>query len=305
MLSELGPLFRHIVEAANDVVIITKADTIDPPGPEIVYVNKAFEALTGYQFDEVVGKNPRILQGENIDRAPRNKIRQALSSFQPVRTTLQNVAKDGTPYWLDVSIIPLKNRQGDVTHFAAIERDVTSQREHQEYLEMLSRTDGLTGLLNHRAFHLACENQIEQLRRSEAMPTGVSILLLDIDHFKGINDTFGHLCGDGILKEMGRLIRDAFRKADFAGRVGGEEFCVVLPDTGEVEAKAIAERFRRSVQQQIFSEEYPTLRVTVSVGIATHSGGDEFYLSTLKHADLALYEAKKRGRNTICLHSEL
>ena len=120
--------FQQIVDAANDVIIVTKSDPIDPPGPEIVYVNKAFTDLTGYAPDEVMGKTPRLLQSSGTDVDTKRAIKQALQKQQPVRVTIRNYAKSGREYWLDVSILPLRDESGEVTHFAAIERDVTEQK---------------------------------------------------------------------------------------------------------------------------------------------------------------------------------
>jgi len=145
--------FQDIVEAAKDIIIVTKADSIDNPGPEIIYVNNAFTQLTGYTFEEAVGQNPRILQSAGTDEATKKRIRSALIKKKPVRVTLKNYTKSGKEYWLDLSIIPLKNSAGEVTHFVAIERDVTEQKNLEIKLDELSKTDPLTKLLNRRAFN--------------------------------------------------------------------------------------------------------------------------------------------------------
>ena len=133
--------FRSIVDAANDIIIVTRSHPIDPPGPEIVYVNQAFTDLTEYSRKEVLGKTPRLLQSSGTDVEARRMIKRALQKQEPIRTTIRNYSKTGKPYWLDISILPLRNKAGDVTHFVAIERDVTEQKEQEEKLEQLSRTD--------------------------------------------------------------------------------------------------------------------------------------------------------------------
>jgi len=112
---------EDVVKFANDIVIVTKADPLDAPGPEIVYVNQAFTDLTGFTPEEVIGKNPRILQGPESDTKTRAEIRAALGRKEPFRTVILNYSKSGRKYWLDINIIPLQNRNGEVTHFAAIE----------------------------------------------------------------------------------------------------------------------------------------------------------------------------------------
>ena len=128
--------FRDIVENADDVIIVTEAGDIDAPsGPRIVYVNRAFERLTGYSAEEVIGETPRILQGSLTSREGCQRIREALTRKEAIREKLLNYGKSGTPYWLDINIVPLKNRFGSVTHFAAIERNVSDSVFHAEQLE--------------------------------------------------------------------------------------------------------------------------------------------------------------------------
>ena len=201
--------FQQIVDAAKDVVIVTKADPIDPPGPEIVYVNKAFTELTGYTPDEVIGKTPRLLQSTGTAADSKRAIREALQNHQPVRVTIKNYAKSGREYWLDVSILALRNAAGEVTHFAAIERDVTEQKELEHQLETLSRTDPLTGLLNRRSLEDYLAKEYSRFKRHG---TKFSALLLDIDHFKSINDRYGHSSGDRVLKMLADSCTASLRK---------------------------------------------------------------------------------------------
>ena len=301
-MSNLEELFSQVIEATNDVIVITKADNIEPPGPEIVYVNKAFERLTGYSAEEAIGQSPRMLQSEDTAPEDRARIKQALKNKHAVRSTIQNISKDGRSYFLDISIIPLKDADGNVTHFAAIERDVSEQKALQHHLEKLSRTDGLTGLLNHRAFHAELEKEASRIRRKNT-PGVVSLLILDIDHFKQVNDNFGHDAGDKVLREFARLIEQQFRKVDCAGRLGGEEFSVVLPSTGAQQAKVSAERFRNLIANHKFVAEEVVIPVTVSIGIAEYREGDSDYNCALKRADQALYEAKHNGRNRTCIYT--
>lgn len=293
-------VFRQVLEAANDVVLITKANSIDAPGPEIVYVNAAFEKLTGFSKEEVIGKSPRILQGPNTSTEARERIRLALMNHQAVRTTICNYSKQGDEYWLDISIIPLLDDNGVVTHFAAIERDVTEQKMTNDRLETLSKIDGLTGLLNHRAFHAEGQLEMQRRRRISKKTSGFSIIELDIDHFKKVNDTYGHDIGDSVLKQLGKLISDAVRQIDRAGRVGGEEFCIILPSTTLSEAQEIAERLRQTIAEHYFLSGSTRLKITASLGFAAQNDEQEDYTTTLKNADKSLYRAKREGRNRVC-----
>ena len=117
--------FSAIVQNAKDVVIVTEASPIEAPGPKIIYVNDAFTETTGYSAEEVIGKTPRIFQKEGTDKEELSKIREALEKKEPVRVTLRNFSKTGKEYWVDISILPLRNTEGKVTHFASIQRDIT------------------------------------------------------------------------------------------------------------------------------------------------------------------------------------
>lgn len=126
---------EDVVKFANDIIIVTEAHPLDEPGPKIVYVNKSFTDLTGYSPDEVIGKSPRILQGPDSDPQTRLEIRQALEKRHSVRTAIVNYSKSGRKYWLDINIIPLRNPSGEVTHFAAIERDLTDIKKAEEEIK--------------------------------------------------------------------------------------------------------------------------------------------------------------------------
>jgi diguanylate cyclase (GGDEF)-like protein/PAS domain S-box-containing protein len=290
--------FRDIVEAARDVVIVTRADPIEPPGPEIVYVNEAFTNLTGYSFDEAVGRNPRILQSDGTSEEARRQIRQALQKQAPVRVTVRNYAKSGRPYWLDLSIIPLRNRAGEVSHFVAIERDVTEQIELEQKLRELSRTDPLTGLLNRRAFDEVLENEFSRFRRNGV---ACSLMILDVDHFKSINDSHGHPVGDGVLQMLARTCQQHRRSYDTVARFGGEEFCVLLPGTALADASHAAEDLRRRISALAMrTPSGATLAVSVSIGVAGVRASDETFSELVERADRALYRAKHSGRNRVC-----
>jgi PAS domain S-box-containing protein len=132
---EIDFSIEDVIKLANDIVIITEAYPLDEPGPKIVYVNEAFTHLTGYTREEIIGKTPRVLQGSDSDTKSRAKLREALEKKESVRTTIINYSKSGRKYWLDINIIPLKNGKGEVTHFAAIERDLTDIKQAEEEIK--------------------------------------------------------------------------------------------------------------------------------------------------------------------------
>lgn len=296
-MHNLGFSFKNIVDSAHDIVIVTKASPIDPPGPEIVYVNRAFTELTGYSAEEMIGKNPRVLQFNETDPATTSKIRAALLAQQPVRTSIRNVSKSGRAYWLDLSIIPLRNDAGELTHFAAIERDVTAEKEHASKLARLSTTDHLTELLNKRAFDQVLREHFAKFQRKLA---DYSILYMDIDHFKMINDTHGHDQGDAVLQALAEKCARLLRPYDIVARIGGEEFGVLLPGVDELPAMVIAERLRHAISDIRIKGHQEGSRITISVGVSAPRPADTDGFDALKRADSALYAAKQGGRNRVC-----
>lgn len=296
-ISQLHRLpFREIVDQAHDAVLVCNASPIDlPDGPRIVYVNDMFCRLTGYSRDEVIGKTPRILQGEQTDRAALNRIREALSSQQAVRETLVNYTKAGKPYWLDISIFPLHEYGGTVTHFAAIERDVTALKQAELAHRDAAQLDALTGLLNRRGFDALADGELHALRASRQ---GYAIIAIDIDHFKRINDQYGHAAGDLVLRELALLLGSISRKDDLCARFGGEEFVMLLPGADEKEALQVAERLRSQAAKLLVGTDL--LRFTLSAGVATDSMAQDLP-RTLIAGDAALYRAKALGRNCVQL----
>jgi diguanylate cyclase (GGDEF)-like protein len=163
-----------------------------------------------------------------------------------------------------------------------------------EQMERMATTDGLTGLLNHRTFKSKAD---ELLAHSRRYGRQCSLLLTDVDHFKSVNDTYGHPTGDQVLKGVARILREQARDTDVVARYGGEEFVVIMPETDTKGAKVIAERIREAIKAEVFQTEMGPLRVTMSLGIATapDNGTDKQQLIDL--ADQCLYFAKRNGRN--------
>lgn len=283
--------FEEIVSQASDSIIITDLE-INTPGPRIVYVNHAFQELSGYTFDEVMGKSPRFLQGPDTDRASCEKIRQALTTHTPIRISLKNYTKDGKDYWIDVSILPLHDSKGKVTHFAAIQRDITEQKRNENMLDVLSKTDSLTGAINRRAFEDLLLKHYEKRHEEKCF-----VMMLDIDNFKSINDNFGHQVGDDYLKQFVSTIKTALRGNDLVSRLGGEEFCVLLSNLDQDKVIQIAQRVCSSIQSLSISNNHKKIITTVSIGISEVDSDDPSKKEVLARADAALYEAKREGKN--------
>jgi len=286
--------FAAIVAHANDIILITDARPTENGDYRIVYVNRAFCQLTGFSQAEVIGKSPRILQGPDTSEEVRERIRIALENQQSVRETILNYSKSGVPYWLDLNIFPLKNALGEVTHYAAVERDVTHQVHKEAELQALALEDPLTGLLNRRGFFDVISTRLAvQERRSHS-----TLAMIDIDYFKSINDTYGHEAGDQALKNFADVLRHAFRDSDVLCRYGGEEFVVLLFTADLSAALRKLEQFRQMISDTVICQQHDTdIKVTVSIGLTRLNNNPQHIESALNAADKALYEAKHSGRN--------
>ena len=172
---------------------------------------------------------------------------------------------------------------------------VTRVRDSREELERLSRTDGLTGLPNRRHLMETLEKEVRRAKRNERP---FSLLMVDVDHFKRYNDTFGHLAGDEVLMRLAHVLSAAIRTADYAARYGGEEFTVVLPETSLDRALEVAERIRAKIEEQAFGADGAG-RITLSIGMAEHPADGATVERVISAADSALYAAKEHGRNRV------
>jgi diguanylate cyclase (GGDEF)-like protein len=176
-------------------------------------------------------------------------------------------------------------------------RNWKSAIQHKQ-VDELSRTDGLTGLLNHRIFQIVLDGKLNNLIRGYFR--SVAVIMVDADRFKNVNDTFGHAVGDEVLVELARRLKTGTRKNDAVARYGGEEFAVVLDNAGEKEARDIAEKMRRSIRSKPFTTTAGRIQMTASFGFSVLAGTEgvakkEF----LEQADQALYQAKEGGRDRV------
>ncbi len=321
--------FQDIVENTQDVVIVTDATDIEAPtGPKIVYVNQAFEQLTGYRREEALGETPRMLQGTLTDKAATQRIHDALSKREAVTEVVLNYDRNGRPYWIEMNIIPLQSKEGEVTHFAAIERDVSERKFHQEQLEkrnqdlkllkenleklvsertqqleqansklqQLAFFDPLTGIPNRRYF-------IDQAKKmvavSHRVGRKIAFGLIDIDHFKRINDTHGHEVGDIVLVKLGQLFARSFRLDDAFCRYGGEEFAFAIFANDTPDVECFLNRLMADIRQLVIeTPDGVQLSVTASVGVKVCEPQPNIDVELkLKLADKGLYYVKENGRD--------
>lgn len=325
--------FQDIVENTQDLVIVTEAENIEyPTGPKIVYVNKAFEKLTGYSQKEVIGETPRLLQGALTDEESKKRIHAALQEHQPIYETLLNYDSEGRPYWIEMNIIPLKNKYGEVTHFAAIERDISKQKFHLEQLEKrnedlkvlkrdleslvekrtfelqmakaklekLAFYDPLTNVPNRRYFIDHVNRLVKSSQRRQA---SLAFGILDIDDFKQLNDNYGHDIGDKVLTELAQMLLHLFRADDAFCRYGGEEFAFALTIADSNELYGFSDRLISAIRNlEVVIDDKETLAITASIGIKvcqSYLGID--FEKEMKEADIALYQSKNTGKDKVTI----
>ncbi|WMS85715.1 sensor domain-containing diguanylate cyclase [Pleionea litopenaei] len=287
-------IFKQAADNALDVIMITAVDFDDPGNNTIVYVNDAFVELFGYSKQEIIGQSPRVLQGPNTDPATRDKIRAALTQGLPVTSEIINYGKHGQEFWIDLKMVPLFNSDNEITHFLFIERDLSSRKNREQQLYQEATIDGLTQIYNRQHTYQLAAKAIEKASRYKSP---LCALLLDIDHFKQVNDNFGHVVGDKVLKKLAQLITQEVRSSDIFGRVGGEEFFILLPEVPLEQAQVFAERVRARVHAATWEEAGLSTALSISVGVAEFD--NDHLESLISKADHALYQAKNLGRNRV------
>ncbi|WP_171058148.1 diguanylate cyclase domain-containing protein [Modestobacter altitudinis] len=295
-------LLRAIATASNGIVI---ADA-SLPGLPLVYVNTAFLRLTGYSADEVLGRNCRFLQGSGTDPTQVQPISRRLLAGRDVHTVLLNYRRDGSAFWNEVHISPVTDAGGNITHYIGNQLDVTSRVEREQRTTYLAHHDELTALPNraHILDHLRLE-----LRRARRSGGSVAVLMLDLDEFKGINDRFGHAAGDRALSWAAHRLRSAVRAGDLLGRLGGDEFLLVLaglPPTGGSpddpgRGTSVDDTLRRVQEHLHAALDGPlaladtTVRLSASSGAALFPRDAADVAELIAHADAAMYRHKTGG----------
>lgn len=284
--------FAQITETANDIIIVTTPE-LEPPGPVITYVNAAFSRLTGYSAAEAIGLTPRILQGPGTSRATLELIKAELRAGRPVHEKILNFGKSGAPYWLDLRIVPLCDAEGNITHFAAIERDVTMDKRRVDELESFDDRDTLTGISNRPALMRAVADEIEMFvvygaQDPRRLPP--CLAFIDIDHFRDVNRRLGHAIGDMVLFGVAERLADNVRRSDMLGRIGGEEFAVFMRGVTVPDAEALAERLRCAISAAPFETPMGPVEVSIGIGVAGYRDGDSV-ASLMQRAETARYAA--------------
>lgn len=294
-------LFKRSIESSSNGIIIVDAVKHDLP---ITYVNSAFERITGYVAEEVVGRNCRFLQGDDSDPSNEqglSEIRRGLKNGTDISTVLKNYRKDGHAFWNDLYISPLHDELGKITHFIGVQNDISERKSAEHKLAFNISHDVLTGLPNRTLLEDRLRQACQVCNRYERT---VALLFIDLDGFKLINDSLGHRLGDQILIEVGRRLNAVVRSGDTVARISGDEFIVLLPDLAKTEdAISIVETIITEIAVP-YCLDSETIHLTASVGVSATEEDIDQPMSLLQQADLAMFQAKQHGRGSYRWYSQ-
>jgi diguanylate cyclase (GGDEF)-like protein/PAS domain S-box-containing protein len=285
------------IESTVSAICIT--DNLAPDNP-IIYVNPAFERITGYSSQEVLGRNARLLQGTDVSQPELLTIRAAVHDRRPCHVVLRNYRKDGSMYWNDLTICPVLSDSGTVTHYIGAHSDVTDAKTHYDELSRQANHDSLTGLPNR---NLLRDRIDRACARAQRYGDFAAVAFLDLDDFKLVNDSLGHSVGDHLLRAVAARLESSLRAVDTVARLGGDEFVLVLSE--HKSAQSVAGELRRIVESfsRPFAIDGRNVFTTASVGVALYPQDAKDAESLMKSAELAMYRVKESGRNAYQLYT--
>lgn len=301
--NKLNMLFAAIEQGPTSVVI-TDLDA------NLEYVNPRFSEVTGYAQGEVIGKNPRVLQSGLTKKSVYVDMWEKLTHGKRWIGELVNKRKNGETYYEEAYISPVKNSEGQVSHYVAVKLDITERKKLESQIRQLAFYDALTGLPNRR---LLVDRMSQVMTAGKRSKQHGALMFLDLDNFKPLNDTHGHAMGDLLLIEAARRLESCVREMDTVARFGGDEFVVMLTAldkskvNAEAQAHAIAEKIRYALSlpyllktlNQDGAEVTVEHLCTVSVGVVVFVDHQATQDDLMIWADKAMYEAKDGGRNCI------
>jgi len=286
--SKLRTLSQAIEQSPVSVVITD-------PKANIQYVNSAFEQLTGYSSAEAVGENPRMLKSGNTPREIYRELWQTITSGRTWQGEIQNRRKNGELFWEHANIAPVLDEAGKTLHYLAVKEDITLRKQQEKHILHQAHFDSLTDLPNR---FLSLDRLSQLLSEAQRNRERVAVLFLDLDDFKKINDTLGHDTGDKLLIEAASRLRSVIRGGDTVGRLGGDEFIVLLGGLEDAaDVSPVVENLLYSFRDP-FRIDGRELVLTTSAGVAVYPDDGDNPSELLRNADSAMYHSKEQGRNT-------
>lgn len=283
-------LLERALEASSYGVAIVDAQ--DPEQP-CVYANHALLRMSGYAADELLGQNLRLLHGAEREQPGLQSLRRALREGREGHALIRNWRKDGQAYWVELAVSPIRDAEGRITHWVGSQADVSERIATEQALAHRATHDELTGLPNR---HLFRDRLAQALRESRRFGLNLVVLFMDLDNFKLVNDSLGHAAGDDLLRTVARRLQGCLRQTDTVARFGGDEFVVLLLGEAEADVLRVVDRITEALRRPVElagSMHY----VTASIGYARCPQDGEDAGVLLQRADMAMYQAKARGRN--------
>ena len=281
-------LAAAVFEQSAEGIMITDA------GYNVVMVNQAYSAITGYSAAEVIGKPPPVVSSGYQDEQFLSAVWDEVKANGHWHGEIWNRRKDGDVYPELVSISRVLDADGEIGHYIAIVTDISEHKANEAHIHRLAHFDALTGLPNRS---LLADRVAQSLSRVERNTEPLALVFLDLDRFKNVNDSLGHRIGDELLIQVAERLRRALRDEDTVSRLGGDEFILVLPNTNPDGAAHVAEKIIKEVAAP-YHIEHHELNVTASLGIAMYPTDGDSYEALSMCADTAMYRAKQGGRNT-------
>ena len=277
------------IEQTDDAVMITDLNGI------VEYVNPAYERISGFSSQEVLGETPNLVNSGHHDAMFFATLWETIGSGDTFFDVFINRRKDGQLYYEEKTITPVRDEDGKLLHYVATGKDISMRMEAQERLSHLAHHDVLTDLANRALLRDHLDEALAQAQRNDHM---VALLYLDLDRFKTINDSLGHSVGDSLLQAVAQRLRDCIRKGDTIARLGGDEFTVLLPSVNDVDVPAhVAQNVLETLRPSIAVDGHDVF-VNASIGITIYPDDGETAEYLLRNADLAMYRAKSAGGNT-------
>ncbi|KTD68397.1 regulatory protein (GGDEF and EAL domains) [Legionella steelei] len=283
---------ERAIEAGTHGVVILD---ISKPNLPIIYVNKAFERITGFSERQILGQNLSFLHGSQVEHVNQKRINLAIKELREETVELESYRRNGEVFWVELSVAPVRDSFDNVKHYVCILNDVSQRREMEQQLIQQATHDSLTELPNRVLLIDRVDQAILQAKKKGSL---LGFLFLDLDHFKMTNDTLGHSIGDRLLQAVSNRLLIATDDFDTVCRLGGDEFVILLQDVAtEMQAQQKAEEILTSISKPIQIDQH-NLKVTGSIGISYFPKDGDNYESLMKSADLSMYHAKDSGRNT-------
>lgn len=284
-------LERGIDASSNGITI---ADATRPGFP-LVYINPAFQRITGYSREDVLGQNCWQLRGKETSPKALATIRDALAEFREVHTSILNYRKDGKPFWNDLYIAPVRNHRNQVTHFIGVQNDITNRVHEEEALAFQASHDSLTGLPNRVYLEAHLGNICRELTDRNRL---LYVMFIDLDGFKPVNDSLGHQFGDEILRQTATRLESSMPEDATLARFGGDEFVALIPGSEDRNTVArIADTILAQFGQPFLNDGVEvTLSATIGITLAPENLRHPMVL--IQQADMAMYRAKQLGGNT-------